>query len=259
MAARSLHQQRMLDRQIVITEQADLHLLWTHTNILIKPLQMFLLDYQFWLDHICLNQALHASACGFILSYAWLVCHQSDFKIAMECGLLPSQLQWSQWTEFIDDFLSHVDHVDHEAFGQVNKRYRYGELRLGKLNHVYRFYPAFRGRFLLDGYLCRHDSYRVFFRRNFAWILVGFVYITIILQGLQVGLETDKLGQSERFQKLAYGFTMFSLVAAAAVAALIVVSFLSLLSYSLSFTHSFLKRRRRDQLRLKHEKEESKG
>lgn len=259
MAARALHKQRMLERQIMITEQADLHLLWTHTSILIKPLQTFLLDYQFWLDHICPDQALHASACGFILSYAWLVCHQSDFKIAMECGLLPSQLQWAQWTEFIDDFLSNVDHVDHETFGQVNKRYRYGELRLGKLNHIYRFYPAFRGRFILRGYLYRYDSYRVFFRRNFAWILVAFVYITIILQGLQVGLDTDELGQDQRFQKAAYIFTVFSITTGAVVAALVAFLFLFFLSYNLSFTHSFLKQRRQYRSRLKHEKGASTG
>lgn len=255
MAARPLHKQIMLGRQIVITEQADLHLLWTRASILIKPLQIFLLDHQFWFEHICPNQALHASACGFILSYAWLVCHQSDFKIAMDCGLLPSQLLWSQWTEFIDDFLSNVDHVDHETFGQVNKRYRYGELRLGKLNYLYRFYPAFRGRFFLRGYLYRYDSYRVFFRRNFAWILVAFVYITIVLQGLQVGLETNKLGQDERFQKVAFGFTVFSITAAAVVAALMVFLFLFFLVYNLSFTGSFLKQRRQHRLRLKHEKD----
>ncbi len=42
---RPLHRQRLFQRSIIITEQADLHLVWYDNQIYIKPLPPFLLCY----------------------------------------------------------------------------------------------------------------------------------------------------------------------------------------------------------------------
>ncbi|KAF6806868.1 hypothetical protein CPLU01_15856, partial [Colletotrichum plurivorum] len=48
MPPRPLHQQRLLNREITITEKMDLHLVWTTDRIFIKPLPRFLLEPRFW-------------------------------------------------------------------------------------------------------------------------------------------------------------------------------------------------------------------
>lgn len=45
--ARALNQQKMIERQIVITEQAGMHLVWHESRMFLKPLPDYLLDYQF--------------------------------------------------------------------------------------------------------------------------------------------------------------------------------------------------------------------
>jgi Heterokaryon incompatibility protein (HET) len=42
--------------------------------------------------YICRDRHLHECACGFLLSYAWLICHRSDLKIAQEKGYYQTRL-----------------------------------------------------------------------------------------------------------------------------------------------------------------------
>jgi hypothetical protein len=46
----------------------------------------------------------------------------------------------------------------------------------------------------------RYNRYTVFFNYNFGWVLLPFIYMTIILTAMQVGLGTDKLQRNKRFQ-----------------------------------------------------------
>jgi hypothetical protein len=55
----------------------------------------------------------------------------------------------------------------------INRRYHYGELRQG-LNLIYRLAPNFGLRHLIRGYYNEYNQYHVFFRRNFAWLIVVF-------------------------------------------------------------------------------------
>jgi hypothetical protein len=50
-APRPLHRQIMLGREVIITEQADLHLLWREHWLYLKPLPDFLTDRAVWKDH----------------------------------------------------------------------------------------------------------------------------------------------------------------------------------------------------------------
>lgn len=67
---RSLHRQKMLGREIVITEQSDLHLTWRESTLFLKPLWKPLLDHGFWKKALCNGDVrIYRSAAGLILSY----------------------------------------------------------------------------------------------------------------------------------------------------------------------------------------------
>ena len=46
-AARPLHRQRLLGRSILITEDTSEHLVWFESQIFVKPLPEYLLDYEY--------------------------------------------------------------------------------------------------------------------------------------------------------------------------------------------------------------------
>ena len=223
MCARPLYKQRMLGREILVTEQIDVHLLWQESRIFIKPLPEYLMDHDFWTKNLCSNQIDHQNACGLLLSYIWLVCYQSDLRIAKDHGLLPTWMTWTDWIAFTSVLL---DVIDYESLSNVNKRYEYGELRLGRINWIYRLTL----RNFIRGYLHESDRFSVFLRRNFAWLAVAFLYITVVLSAMQVGLSTDRLKGSSRFQDASAGFTIFSILMP-----LIVVAFLTFFVLMLTF------------------------
>jgi hypothetical protein len=69
MSARPLHRQVVLDREVVLTEQADLHLVWRESRLFVKPLPEFLIDHLFWKVYLCKNAQLYGRARGFLMSY----------------------------------------------------------------------------------------------------------------------------------------------------------------------------------------------
>ncbi|KAF9872598.1 putative peptidase C14 [Colletotrichum karsti] len=177
MPPRSLHHQRLLNREITITERADLHLVWAGERIFVKPLPRFLLEQSFWEKYLCphevpLTSIVHARALGFLFSYAALITHESDFRIAKEMHLLPEEVQWAAWRV---------------AVGQL----------LGT--------P-------LRGYMSRWNQYGSFFHDNFALLASSTVYIAIVLTAMQVGLATEALQDNAAFQSASYGFTVFSII-----------------------------------------------
>ena len=195
--ARQLHRQRMLGRELVIAERTDLHLVTSRSGIYTKPLPLYLLSHSFWETYLCGNLSLHQSAQGLLFSYVWLVRHESDLRIAKEAGLLPKWFSWRDWLSFAKVLCNNKSSKN--AIAQANKRFAYGELRLNRLNHIYRLSPRFRGQHLSRGYLASYFTYAEFFRAEFAWLLIVFVYGSIVLQALQVGLSTEQLGGSFSF------------------------------------------------------------
>ncbi|KKK19202.1 hypothetical protein ARAM_004774 [Aspergillus rambellii] len=179
--ARPLQRQKMMGLDVVLTEQADLHLLKFSNKLLLKPLPEYILAHDFWATYLCGSRELHACACGLLLSYVWLVCSPLDLKMAHQLDLLPGSVSWPAWKTLVADF---ARHVDLNALDQVNRRYHFGELRLGRVNSIYRvrfFFSHF-----VRGYLYGYNRYVVFFQRNFAWILVVFVYFSLVLSAMQV-------------------------------------------------------------------------
>lgn len=230
----ALHRQGMMKREVVLTEQADLHLIWSNSTVFVKPFPPYLADHDFWTTHLCGSGELHKSACGFLYSYSWLISQESDFNIAQSLNLIP-RMQWAQWRPYIQDVRKTIDAM---PLNQISSRYHYGELRLRRLNWLYRFYGRPGDRSLIRGYFYSYRTYTSFFVRQFAWIFAVFAYVTIILAAMQLGLATERLQPNHTFQDVAYGFAVFSITAPLITIMSAGATFLIALVYTLAATLS---------------------
>ncbi|RSL46566.1 hypothetical protein CEP54_013790 [Fusarium duplospermum] len=207
--ARPLHHQQLLQRIIHPTENPDNHLVWHEAGLFVKPIPEYLLDYEFWERNLCHSADLHRSACGLLLSYAWLISSKLDLRVAHDTGLLPTDIDFEMWTAFITDFTSRLDL---RTMHQVDPRYGYGELRLTRLNTLYCLGAAgFSFHKLVYGYLSMSTQYRDFFQRNFGWIVAAFVYMSVVLSAMQVALATERFQHDARFQGFSYGVALVSI------------------------------------------------
>ncbi|EAS30352.3 uncharacterized protein CIMG_05831 [Coccidioides immitis RS] len=243
--ARPLHRQRMMGLEIIPTEQSDLHLLKFSNHLLVKPLPSYLLNHDFWTKHLCSSKELHESASGLLVSYIWLICSPIDLKVAQDHQLLPSNLAWTWWKSFVDDVFKHINI---NALDTVNKRYHFGELRLNRINSIYRvrfFFTHF-----IRGYLYGYNRYTVFFERNFGWILVVFVYFSLVLSAMQVAMDVPGLQDNTDFVNATYGFVIFSIVIVAFFLGLVALIFTSIFLYNMgaAISDDREKRLRREKL-----------
>ena len=90
----------------------------------------------------------------------------------------------------------------------VNRRFYYGELRLGRLNWIYRLLLG-KPR----GYLSGCTTYGEFMKENVNSLITLFAYTTIVLSAMQVGLATQWLEDNYAFGMASYVFSIFSIVA----------------------------------------------
>lgn len=222
---RPFHEQRLLNRDIVITERLDLHLVWTSQRIFIKPLPRFLLEPRFWQKFLCCHQASTTNAChckdlrqralGLLFSYAALISHESDFQIAKETHLIPEEIRWTAWRTAVRELLDLSP-----IYALIHPRFHYGELRLSRLDKIYFFWKT-----PLRGYMSRWTQYGSFFKDNFTWLASSFIYIAVVLAAMQVGLATEALQSNRVFQSASYGFTIFSILGPLAAVGLIILIF----------------------------------
>lgn len=266
MPPRALHYQRLLSRDIFITEQMDMHLVWTTGRIFLKPIPRFLLEPEFWTKCLacqencacstrqgnshgnsqeCKRRKLWKCALGFLFSYAALLAHESDFLIGKENDLLPKEVKWSKWRDFVQELLCTGNmqqqlpindaqqflSVDanrqlqllctDEIYRNIDQRFIYGELRLSRLNKIYRLTQAS----FLRGYMTLWNQYKTFFQDNFTWLLSTTVFIAVILTAMQVGLATNTLKDNDSFHSASYGFTVFSILGPLVIFGFIILSF----------------------------------
>lgn len=254
MPPRPLHHQLMLGRNILITEDMSLHLVWATGRIFLKPVPRFLLGRSFWAKYLtCPQLCLHGNeasngeqendlgcrlglrrlALGFLASYTALVSHESDFFIAKEKHLLPDEVEWQAWRSLVWEILGHDNIDDH-----VDARFLYGELRLGRLNKIY----MFSGRSLLRGYMPTWQHYGAYFQDNFNWLASATVYIAIVLTAMQVGLATSLEGDPV-FQSASRSFTIFSILGPLIVAGLILFVFILMFIDNLAEAVRYKKKR----------------
>ena len=233
MPPRPLHRQRLMLREIVICEDAELHLVWWRHRIFLKPLPPYLLDPDFWTSHIIGGGGgggssgsgsgrrteskefkdmerfppmsdLEACARGFLFSYTALIATKSDFDMARECRLIPDELTWRSWKSLTAQF------VPEHKYDLVNRRYWYGELRLSRLNKIY----SLKGH-LVRGYstAVSHTFYGSVIREHFSVLAAILGYVVVALAAMQVGIGVDRLYESPKFQDATMGFVVFSLLA----------------------------------------------
>ncbi|KAK5940014.1 hypothetical protein PMZ80_007432 [Knufia obscura] len=231
--AQPLHNHVLRGRKFVITERADYHLLWQKDTLLLMPLPPYLLDHEFWIKHLCSDRSLFEVANGMLLSYMWLICSESDLSLAHEAGLIPQAVGWPEWTRLVH---SAASRIPLDGSKDVNPRYMYGELRLGRLNWIYRLSSRTRSfTTMMRGYNYGYTSYGSFFARNTAWIVGATVYISVVLTAMQVGLATKELQDSIAFSRVSYGFTLLAIVAPLGGLALVTVLLMVLVPFNLTY------------------------
>ncbi|KAH6845749.1 hypothetical protein B0I37DRAFT_191642 [Chaetomium sp. MPI-CAGE-AT-0009] len=221
---RPLHSHIAMGWEIVVSDQMDMHLLWTNEGrLFVKPIPRFLLSLDFCRSNLqcpdgCACQDPVADACrgiarkvalGFLYTYACLISSESDFHFANEKRLLPRMeddkpIEWANWKTLAREVLR----VYERDPGVVHPRFLRAELRLSRINTISRFtsLPHF------NPYLRGHYTYSNLFRDNLAWIATTTVFVAVVLTAMQVGLATERLQGDATFQQVSYGFTVFAIL-----------------------------------------------
>ena len=169
-----LHHQAVLFRNIIPTQDPRLHLVWFDRTIYIKPLPDCLLNADYFQDTVAKDEALYRLACGFLRSYCRQIRSPLDLTVAKQHHLISDSVTWERWFEFSLAFTTNLNIDD------VNIRYRYGELRLARLNIIWRL----QGRGLT--YFTIHREYNTYFRQYFELFITVFGLATIALTSMQV-------------------------------------------------------------------------
>ncbi|KAB8345832.1 hypothetical protein FH972_022887 [Carpinus fangiana] len=233
-------QQSSLGRKVVLTEDSSLHLVWRPGQIFIKPLPKWLLHFDTFNTLVwhpspyqaCLERRdyVRAAALGFLLSYTKLVCYESDLRLAQLHGLIPESVTFKAWVAFADA----VATSEARTRVQPTPRYAYGELRLGRLDKIYAWHPRYFRTHFLTGYYQGADLYSTFLSRNSVWLLALFLWATVVLTALQVGLATTQGQSREMYVKAAWVIANMSLGFVAGGAAIMSVACLgAVLGYAL--------------------------
>jgi uncharacterized membrane protein len=226
--AQPLHRYKMIGMEMVPTDRHDLHLLKYSNKLILKPLPKYLLDYDFWQTHICGTKWMHESASGFLLSYIWILTTPLDLQIAKDLYIVPSWVDWPWWKDFVRHFFTAIDV---NALDQVNERYHFGILRLGRINAIYRirYWPTH----FVRGYLYGYNRYVKFFQRNFAWVLIVCVLFGLVLSAMQVGSGLSQLRDNHAFIGASYFFVVFCIVSVLAVLVIVGVIFCIIFLYNM--------------------------
>lgn len=212
----ALHHQLVLQREIIASDSARLHMLWFERVIYIKPLPRCLMNANFVRARVCPDQHLHPLVMGFLFSYCKLINSSLDLDVAWDRFLLPRDVTWDRWELFRQAILSCADRGTAK-----NPRYLYGELRIPRLNMIYR--STLRGA----AYFTTHREYGTYFSQYFALFITVFAFATTILQAMQVVLAIEDYPPiPPSFAMVSYIFSIATLVAV--LAALVFVALLFL-------------------------------
>jgi hypothetical protein len=201
---RALHEQHVFRRTIVPCEDPSLHLIWFNDTIYMKPLPPCLMNYEFLKAFVCPSEELFSLACGLLYSYIHLIRYESDFRIASEQGLLRgTNLTWEKWQRFRLSVKSFLD-ANRSA---IDKRYRYGELRLDRLNviHFLKF-----GEF--KGYFNTFTCYSPFLSRYFSAAFLIFAFASVSLNAMQVAIQQSSPTVPSSFVNTCYRFSIAILI-----------------------------------------------
>ncbi|KAF3764009.1 hypothetical protein M406DRAFT_221441, partial [Cryphonectria parasitica EP155] len=245
---RPLHQQKARERSIVPVVDARLHLVWRPRMIYLAPLHEALLHYHSFKKYFCAPELLRdkdhrmqqtmeqttdgqrqlngMAALGLLFSYTKLIVYQIDLDIAKEAGLVPKDVTYAAWTRFA----RRVACAAEARLGQLPRRWRFGELRLNRVNMIARLVVLFSGGMersssslsAVRGYQVEHSDYLGLVETNFKWLLAVFAWLSVTLGALQVGVS---VAEGDNDQRAAYMSATweFSLIVLLAMAATIIL------------------------------------
>lgn len=132
--------------------------------------------------------------------------------MALKAELLPSSITWGWWKAFVTDF---VRHVDINGFYQINQPYLFGELPIDRVNQSYRIY-FFHTNFI-TGYWHAPTRYIPFSDRTFSWVLISFVFLSVILSAMQIGVDLRELAGNLASLHASHEMVLFSMTSVLAV------------------------------------------
>ena len=173
--------------------------------------------------YLCTQQVLFEEARGFLLSYFWLIAHRSDLRVAHDHGLIPEHITWETWVNFAGICLRSYNLG---TLQNVNARYRRGELRLTRVNWIYRLCSNVpKDTSIVRAYQFGYSTYTSFVESNLTSLTVATIYVVLVLTAMQVGLGTKRLKEDDAFNSASYGFTVFSIMAPlVAIAAILLLT-----------------------------------
>jgi len=221
---RSLSIQRVLNRTIVPTNEASLHLVWTTGKIFIKAFPRYILAESFYDDYLQFPKPKSPSALGLLYTYVALVPTELDFKLAQDHSLFPpcEELTWPKWKRLARRTIE--DHPSDIVHQRIPKRYIYGELRLSRLNKIHMF--AFGSWTYGYSRLTSTQRYVEFFSRNFGLLTASFAWVVVVLTAMQVALMTDMLKDSSDVQRVCAVVAAIAIVLPFIAVAIIIGQFL---------------------------------
>ena len=214
----TLHHQRVLLREIIPSELSRLHLVWHDRIIYIKPLP----DCLHTKSYSDKDLDSSGSIVGFLHSYCSLIQFPVDLAIAKKCNLIAKETTWEQWIAFRER--TRVE----TANSHVNRRYEYGELRLNRLDIIYRL----TGRGLT--YFTVHRTYNTYFAQYFSLFGTVFVFVATILTAMQVLVTIPKV--PETVATVSFRFSVAVLMGVCLCFGYVFLVFLFMFAYNLLLT-----------------------
>jgi hypothetical protein len=198
----ALQTHRVKGRTIVPTDESRLHLIWDHDKVYLKPVPIFLTNYDVWTIYLSSVGPKHGAdspmmaaassestavafdrltAVGFLRSYFLLISNPLDLDIAKEVYLVLKEMEWTQWSKFI----SYFRYIGDES---VARRYHYGQLRLIRLNWVVRVFRHQHGHNKWF-YELPHWSISDFVAAYTLPLVFIFATVSLILSSMQAALS----------------------------------------------------------------------
>lgn len=243
-----LHLNIIRNRNVKITENPKLHLVWYYDTVFIKPLPNCLLNHKFWKEHLLPpskqyqipNLATSTTetnelspickqALGFLRSYAYLIRHSSDLRIAQEAHLLPPTLTFTKFNKFIAPFRSLPDEL-------VSPRFQYGQFRLTRLNWAVRISTLFMAEQPFRW------NYQQPFRQTRQYISrfgppLAFVFgaVSLLLSAMQTSLTAQGANTPKAFSDMSWVFSVMWITFTAALLGSFGIGIVILLMAQLSF------------------------
>ncbi|KAJ5963045.1 hypothetical protein N7501_007986 [Penicillium viridicatum] len=181
-----LHRQRVKGRQIIVTEDPRLHLVWIDDRIFLKPLPQYITSFVFW-DTFMTDPSKHSAAVklrkaalGYLRTYLYLIQYESDLRIAQDPALclVPKEVTWHRFCQF-------TARLNDITENEVSGRYHYGEIRLTRLNY---YAPMLLGK---SHYQRENYQYRAYFARIQGPLISAFAFFSIALNCMQVSLAAS--------------------------------------------------------------------